>query len=339
MIAPAAGSGAPPVVEEEEYEEREGPGRPWWAWLLAGLFVLAAVVAGIFLWQELSGSNKTQSVGLYTGVPVQQAEQQIRAAHLVPDVKPAASEKVKKGIVFRQDPQPGTKLAKGDTVTIWNSTGPPKVPVPDVKGQQWPDAQRTLQQAGFIPVEHIVPGGTTAQKNQVVATDPAAGESVAKGSKIRVNVYSGPTPVSVPSVVGQSLSQATATLHNDGFNVNPTYQDSNAPQNQVISQNPTPGSSVPKGSTINLTVSNGPPSVTIPTVVGESAGQATKDLQAAGFVVSQTFVSVSDPTQNGIVQRQNPDGGTSAPRGSTVTIEVAQYSAPGTTTGTTTTIG
>src|SRR5215472_6363405 len=339
MIALAAGSGAPPVVEEEEYEEREGPGRPWWAWLLAALFVLAAVVAGFFLWQEFSASNKTQPVALYTGLPVQQAEQQIRAAHLVPNVKPASSEKVKKGIVFRQDPQPGTKLAKGDTVTIWNSTGPPKVRVPDVKGQQWPQAQQTLQQAGFIPEEHIVPGGTTAQKNQVSATDPAAGQSVAKGSKIRVNVFSGPTPVSVPSVVGQTLSTATATLHADGFNVNPSYQNSNAPQNQVISQNPTPGSSVPKGSTINLTVSNGPPSVTVPSVVGESAGQATRDLQSAGFVVSQQFITVGDPTQNGIVQQQNPDGGTSAPRGSTVTITVAQYSPSNTTTGTTTTVG
>src|SRR5262249_5070626 len=155
--------------------------------------------------------------------------------------------------------------------------------------------------------------------------------------KIRVNVYSGPQQVSVPSVVGDTLSQATATLHSDGFNVNPTYvPSSSAPQNQVISQNPTPGSSVPKGSTINLNVSPGPPSVSIPSVVGQTAGQATQTLEAAGFKVSQQYQSVTDPSQQGIVQQQSPDGGTSAPRGSTVTIVVGQYSQPPTTTTTTT---
>jgi serine/threonine-protein kinase len=181
-------------------------------------------------------------------------------------------------------------------------------------------------------VEHIVPGNT---KGQVTATDPPAGKSVPKGSKVRVNVMSGPQQVGVPSVVGQTQAQATAALHNDGFNVNPTYVDSTAPQNQVIHQNPAPGSQVPKGSTIDLQVSNGPPQVSVPPVVGETAQQAVSDLEGAGFVVNQQFVSVSDSSQDGIVQAQNPDGGSRATKGSTVTITIGQYSSPPPTTTTT----
>jgi serine/threonine-protein kinase len=334
MIAPVPGAARdvpPPIVEEEEHVGHE---RPWWAWLLAFLFVLAAVVAGIFVWQELSGSKPTIPVQLYTGQPVQQAEQQIRNANLTPSVKHGSSERFKKGIVFKQDPDPGTKLHKGDTVTIFASTGPPKVTIPDVKGKQWTDAQQELSDAGFQPVEHIVPGNT---KGQVTATDPPAGQSIPKGSKVRVNVASGPQQAHVPSVVGQSLNQASSTLHSAGFNVNPTYVDSSAPQNQVIHQNPAPGTAVPKGSTVDLQVSNGPPSVQVPDVVADSSQLAAQTLENAGFTVSRQYQSVSDPTQDNIVQEQSPSGGTQATKGSPVTITIGQYSpGPGTTTSTTT---
>jgi serine/threonine-protein kinase len=337
MIAPATAVPPRPPIVEDEVEE-EGGGRPVWPWLLAAAFVIAAVIAGFFVFQELSGPKATQPVSLYQGEAVAQAQQQITAAHLVPKVMHGPSTKYKPGIVYKQDPAAGEKLAKGDTVTIWSSTGPPKVAVPDVKNEKWPQAQQELTNAGFVPVEHIVPGDT---KGQVTATDPPGGQKAPKGSKVRVNVMSGPQQVAVPSVVGDSLAAATAALHNAGFNVNPTAQDSNAPQYQVIHQNPSPGSTEPKGSTVDVTFSNGPPQVSVPDVVGYTSQQAVQALEAAGFKVSQQTLAVSDPSQNNIVQQQNPAGGSQAPKESTVTITVGVSSGPppppgGTTTTSTT---
>jgi eukaryotic-like serine/threonine-protein kinase len=333
MIAPPTRVPPPPIVEEEL--EEEGGGRPLWPWLLAAGFVIVAIIAGFFVYQELSGPKATQPVGLYQGEAVTQAKQQITAAHLVPVVMHGPSTKYKPGFVYKQDPAAGEKLAKGGTVTIWSSTGPPKVEIPDVKGKQWPEAQQVLTDAGFVPVEHIVPGDT---KGQVTATDPPAGQKAPEGSKVRVNVMSGPQQVAVPSVVGASLASATAALHNAGFNVNPTYEDSNAPYNQVIHQNPTPGSREPKGSTVDVSVSNGPPQVSVPDVVGYTSQQAVQTLESAGFKVSQQTLSVSDPSQNNIVQQQNPAGGSRATKGDTVTITVGVSSGPPPpTTGTTTT--
>src|SRR5207253_4355548 len=128
-----------------------------------------------------------------------------------------------------------------------------------VKGQKWPDAQQTLVNAGLKPVEHLVPGDV---KGKVVATDPGAGQRVPKGSKVRVNVWSGPAMATVPSVVGLSLPDAVSKLNAAGFNANPKYvNNSTAPQNQVISQNPVPGSSEPKGTSVTVNVSPGPPQV------------------------------------------------------------------------------
>src|SRR5512142_782552 len=253
MIAPQPSVPArvvppPPVVTEEEYAEPGGPERPLWPWLLAAAFVIAAAIAGFFVWQELSGSKDKGPVGLYQGEKQAQAVRQIKPAHLQASVKHGSNEKYKKGIVYDQSPDPGSKVDKGGTVTIYVSTGPPPADVPDVKGKQWSDAQQELTNAGLVPVEHFVPGNT---KGQVTATDPPAGKSVPKGSKVRVNVMSGPAQTLVPSVVGMSLAQAIATLHAKGLNANPTIVSSDAPQNQVIHQNPAPGTSADKGSTVD----------------------------------------------------------------------------------------
>src|SRR5438445_3083358 len=131
MIAPpvSAPAAPPPVIEEEEYAEPGGPERPLWPWLLAAAFVIAAAIAGFFVYHELSGSKVKEPVGLYQGERTAQAVRQIKAAHLVPDVKKGPNEKFKKGIVYDQNPDAGSKVDKGGTVTIFVSTGPPPVPV------------------------------------------------------------------------------------------------------------------------------------------------------------------------------------------------------------------
>jgi serine/threonine-protein kinase len=323
MIAPAPAEAATPqtaVVEEEE-EYKEGGDRQWWPWLVAAAFIIAALVASFFVWQELSGKTQVP-VNNYVGETQKQAEQQITAAGLQPAVNSASNEHVDKGKVFKQDPSAGSKVDKGGTVTLWVSTGPPKVTVPAVKGMKWPQAQQTLVNAGLQPVEHIVPGNT---KDEVTATDPPAGQSVPKGSQVRVNVMSGPKISAVPTVVGMNIAEAQTTLHNAGFNGNPSYVNSDAPQGQVISQNPAGGTSEPQGTTINLSVSNGPPQVTVPDVVGYTSQQAVATLEQAGFKVIQQYTQ-TDPSQVNIVQRQSPAGNSQATKGTTVTIVIGQHS-------------
>ena len=247
--ASRSGRPAPAVVAEEE-EYQEGGDRPLWPWLVAIGFIIAALVAGFFVWQELSGKAQVP-VNNYVNEPLATAQQQIHAAGLGPPaVNHAPNDRFKKGIVFKQDPSAGHKVDKGGTVTLWVSTGPPKVPVPAVKGQQWTAAQQTLVNAGLQPVEHIVPGNT---KGQVTATDPPAGQKVPKGSKVRVNVMSGPVTAAVPNVVGIRHRRGPTALHNAGFNGNPTYVDNSAPAGPGHQPESRAGHAEPQGTTINLT--------------------------------------------------------------------------------------
>jgi penicillin-binding protein 1A len=76
------------------------------------------------------------------------------------------------------------------------------------------------------------------------------------------------------------------------------------------------------GSTVTSTTTTGKPSTSVPNVVGSKAEEATATLQAAGFVVER-IPAAEGSKPPGRVMAQSPVGGTSAPSGSTVRIEVA----------------
>ncbi len=329
MITPRGRSYGVLDESEEAGPERE---RPLWPWIAAGAFVIAAIVAAFLVWNQLAGGGPKVHVGLYIGEHVSQASHQITAANLHVKEQKQACEKYAPGLVCNQDPEAGGTVPKGGTVTLIVSTGKPKVAVPTTVGQTWPDAKKALIAAHLKPDEHIVPGGKA--KNIVSATDPKAGTMIAEGSTVRVNVTAGPVIKQVPSVVGETEQQAQADLAAAGFNfVLAGYTNSNRPKDDVVSQSPQPNSNAAQGSSVKVTLSNGPPQKSVPSVVGETSEQATSDLEAAGFKVKQVPTNTSDPTQQDLVQSQTPAGNAQAAQGSTVTIDVGQFNG-----GTTTTI-
>jgi serine/threonine-protein kinase len=159
---------------------------------------------------------------------------------------------------------------------------------------------------------------------------------------VELFVSSGKPLKAVPNVVGQSQSSATSALQSAGFNVQATTQPSSTVKTgDVISQSPSGGAKATAGSTVTIVVAKKqkPTNPNVPNVKGQTAATAASALQSAGFTVTQTPRSVKKKSENGVVLSQSPGGGTSAKKGSTVTIVVGQYIAPtsSTTTSPTTT--
>ncbi len=84
-----------------------------------------------------------------------------------------------------------------------------------------------------------------------------------------------------------------------------------------------PGDSLPQGATVILAVSTGEEGTEVPQVIGISKAEARVKLESAGFKVSETE-NASDSVQAGDVISQNPEGGSQAEEGSTVTIEISK---------------
>jgi serine/threonine-protein kinase len=334
MIAPPRRGAAlppPPPV----YYDLEEPihRRPVWPWIAALLFVVGAGIGGWFLYSQISNklaSNQPVPVELYLNMREAAARAKISADGFRPVVNTHSSRTTPAGLVFRQQPNAGERIAKGNPVTIWVSTGVPKVAVPSLVDTASTDAVAALKDAHLLPDVHEVPSSKDA--GIVTAQDPPAGTKLPEGSKVRINVSKGPTPVSVPNVVGQPIASASSILQGLQFKVTTNYVDSTDPANTVIDQSPAAGQSAPKGSAVTLTVSKGPTTSTVPDVTSLDAGSAQQTLSDAGFRPRITYRDVVDPSQEGIVLEQSPGGGTEAKPGSNVTIAIGRYTGGGTTT-------
>jgi beta-lactam-binding protein with PASTA domain/predicted Ser/Thr protein kinase len=137
-----------------------------------------------------------------------------------------------------------------------------------------------------------------------------------------VLLLGGGKEVTVPNVVGADQPSAELALRNEGFRVDTNSRTSSRPRNTVIGQDPPGGSRAEEGSTVTLTVSEGPAVARVPAVEGLTFVSARRRLARAGFEVSRRD-ETSDTVPRGRVVRSSPAEGTESERGSTVTLVVS----------------
>jgi eukaryotic-like serine/threonine-protein kinase len=128
--------------------------------------------------------------------------------------------------------------------------------------------------------------------------------------------------VAVPGVIGAQASQARTLLEQRGFQVDIERKKSTQPPDQVIQQDPGAGDKAKKGSTVNLTVSDGPPDAVVPDVEGFRLSIALKQLRKRGFIpdINQ---EPSDTVKKGLVISTSPAGGTLFAQGERVSVDVS----------------
>lgn len=192
----------------------------------------------------------------------------------VPSAEPA-------GLVVAQNPPAGKEIDKGSSVTvnISSGTGPgtttvattsvattttattvtttaARVRVPTVRGLAVTTGLRRLNTAQFRPVVRYVASSQPA--GRVVSQAPAGG-TAPRGSRVRVNVSTGPSPAAattVPDVVGEDQAAAATALRDAGFRVlvlNRRTADQ-AQNGLVLEQQPGAGTSIPRGSYVAIFV-------------------------------------------------------------------------------------
>ena len=142
---------------------------------------------------------------------------------------------------------------------------------------------------------------------------------------LAVNSFNSTSPApsfQIPNVVGLTQSQAEELL--SGYTINiQRAPDSRIPKDRVASQLPLAASRVPKGSSITLTISDGPGDTTVPTtIVGLSLEEARNELSAAGLLITQ-IIPVDSNSRTGVVLKISPDAGSIIKAGSGVVLEIA----------------
>ena len=333
----AATAVAPPVRPagvggDERYRSYEGAvrrERPWWPWLVA---LGAAIALGIGAWlfydnvRDQIDANEPVAVDDYNGILESKAVALIRADGFVENVRRLPNGDVKQGYVYDQDPEAGSKQPKGSMVTILVSSGKKNVSVPSLVGKSRDTAVKELTSLGLDADVHEVP--SNKQSDTVTAQDPPPGKIVVEGASVRVNVSSGPKPVAVPAVIGQTYDTAAAQLQAAGFTVGRADVASNRPAGEVVNQDPPGNSTASRGSSVTLSVSQGPKTTTVPDVSLQSVADARATLRAAGFRSSVTQQETEDQALDGLVISQDPTGNAQADPKTVVKLTVGAYVPP-----------
>src|SRR3954470_11428512 len=312
---------APPPAYYDYDEPRR---RALWPWFVALLFVVAAIVGGYFLYDQVQTqlSNSKVAVGNYQGLREITAVRQIHDKGLRFQVVRQYNAKTPETYVFKQDPQPGERIEKGNYVTIFSSAGPPRTDVPSVVGEKLDQALADLREANLRwKVQRV---DNDAPEDEVISQRPTGGQAQQE-SVVVLRVSNGPQPVAVPGVVGSPFGSANSSLLGAGFAVRRRDVESDQPKDTVVAQSPDAGTFQPPGATITLSVSKGPTNSTVPDVTSLAQGDAVAQLRASGFRVRIVNQPVTDASQDGIVQTQDPAGSAKAPPGAPVTIAVGKF--------------
>jgi serine/threonine-protein kinase len=198
----------------------------------------------------------TVRVPRVVGLTVTEAFEQLQAARLRGQAREIFSGRPG-GTVVRQEPSAGAEVPRGKAVVLTVSKGRQTVAVPSLVGQSEAQAGATLQRLGLRANVVRVPASDAP--GTVVAQRPEAGQQVARGSIVQINVSRGApaeTRATVPNVVRQDEVAAQETLRAAGFTVQPADRATTDPAQDgvVIEQRPPGGQRAPRGSQVVIFV-------------------------------------------------------------------------------------
>lgn len=206
------------------------------------------------------------------------------------------------------------------------SAGPRTGMLPPLAGREVTAARAALEELGLDLTVTTEPGyDDELPRGTVLAATPAGGATVEEGAEVTLTVSDGPAPVELPDLTGQLQGAASAELVGMGLLARVTERRHDpAPEGTVIATEPPPGATLRRGQEVGLVVSDGPEPVEVPAVEGMRESDAVRALEGAGFTVDVRYVTTLLPLARGIVDEQDPDPGTTRPRGDTVRIFVWQ---------------
>lgn len=153
----------------------------------------------------VSTGSDAPTVPQVTGMTQSQAEAAIKALGLETSIQQQYSDTVAIGKVISVDPQEGTTLSPGQTVTLVVSLGEEnkQVAVPNVFNVDENTAKQTLQDSGFQVNVESTSEATGVNEGCVANQSIAAGTEVDPGSTITIQIYHAPAATPTPEVTSE----------------------------------------------------------------------------------------------------------------------------------------
>lgn len=293
--------------------------------LLVGIIAaVVAILAGVIVWwwfwgpgsywvvPEASDQPCTEQSCTLSGASYSKYQRTLTALGIEYRSTRNYSDTVEVGDIISADPDVNGRVTKrGGALVLSVSKGVKKLTVPSdlLNCSSTEDPEATLTSLGFSDVTVTEEYSLDTAEGCAISTTAELGASIAHNTAIGLTVSKGPKPVEIPGLAGTSQKDATTTLEDLKLSVKveEDYSDSIA-KGSVISSNPSENATAHWGDTVTLTVSKGPETVTMPSVVGTSKEAAVEKLKALGLSVTTQSSQLGETLH--LVLKQSVEGNT-----------------------------
>ncbi|WP_229670321.1 Stk1 family PASTA domain-containing Ser/Thr kinase [Microlunatus endophyticus] len=288
-------------------------------WVALIIVLVLAALAGVGVWYYTKG-RFTTTPGL-TSLPQTKASSIAKESGFTVSSSQSYSETVPKGEVIQTKPRPGGQILRGAKIQLIVSRGPERYPMPKIVGLSEDDAKAALGKGHFDVGSIGKKYSESVDKGKVLSASDDPGTELKRDTKINFVVSAGRQPIAITDYTGKDADSAAAALKKAGFSVavSSQYSDS-VPAGSVISQSPKDGTGF-RHDHIKLIKSLGPEMVEVPNVKSMGVQAAKQVLQQKGFKVATSHSSILW-LGLGYVASTDPKAGTSAPKGSTITLNL-----------------
>lgn len=213
-----------------------------------------------------------------------------------------------------------------------------KIEVPQLEGLNIDRAKIIAMNKGlpvFIESEKV----SDESKGKILSQSPMAGAEVEKSSVINVIISAGPAMeeeepvetkeepeipenITLPHYTGLNIDDVQRDIIAKGLQIGSVeyIENDKYPADAVIRTKPESATVIAEGSSVDIYVSQGVGSVTVPDVYRSSRSSAITKIKNAGLYVEQTHYTTNVEYPFDIVIRQQPKSGTKVKKGSGVQI-------------------
>src|SRR6266511_3742280 len=233
----------------------------FWKWLGIGVgTVLAGYLTAFLIIFPASILPGHHAVPRVLGLTVPEAQAEIQRAKLqVTEGGAEPHPTAPAGIVIWQDPPPGVTAPEGTKITLVSSSGPPKIPVPDVANLDGGLAQSLIAAAGLV-ASQVESVHAAAPTGLVMLTRPPAGTALAPGTSVTVGISRGAPTIPSPDLLGRASGDATTRLEMERLQLGTVTRrrTADASPGTVVGQRPGAGTLAAPGTVVDIVVARSP---------------------------------------------------------------------------------
>lgn len=239
----------------------------------------------------------SQSACKITNVPWADYERTLKISNIPYSVSKDFSDNIPEGnIIFTNPDFSGSKISKRNNgrVKIVVSKGVRKSTIPediiDPTSNAGKDPIKALKKAGFTSITHKSSEDIYSleiPKGCVVEISPTPGMQMNHNKNITVILSKGPMPVSMPDVVNLTKEEADKAFNEAKLvpNYSEEFNDK-VEKGKIISASVQKGTQMHWGDKLDVVVSKGPKTITMPDVRNKNANEARRILESLGLKVN-----------------------------------------------------